>query len=350
MSKLFKEDKFSNSFPKFNKFKEKPLEITEILKTNYEFLNEKGNIFFESIEELGINSLNFKIFCKNGEKFALKKCRQNINYDVIFKQLDLVNKTSNFLNIFPKIYFNNDNKFLTFGKNKETYIVSEFIEGRYFSGEIFEIELVFEKIKKLFDSINKQKTKSLPLAGTFISIEEIIDNFKLFFKYESEWINYFDEEILENIKENISIMNKLINLIEEKECYEYKKISKVHIDLHPHNILITDNSRVCFLDNDSILSGNHIDSISFAILKLGRQVLVKNSNINFSLVKKCLSYFYENVEIDKIEQFKMAAYKEVLRRISLIFLINISKKDKRWNNILPIHLNALHEIPIIFSY
>ena len=120
----------------------------------------------------------------------------------------------------------------------------------------------------------------------------------------------------------------------------------MHIDLHPHNIAVSEKE-MYLLDLEAIQLSSISRSLGFAIYKLVRQSVANGTDI-----KNFYNFFNGNTFLDFLDQvnltkdeLKVAATQEVLRRIFI--LIDLLKQgDSNWAFVLPMHLNGLSEIEI----
>jgi hypothetical protein len=136
-----------------------------------------------------------------------------------------------------------------------------------------------------------------------------------------------------------------------KEC----DFALLHLDLHPHNMIMK-NSRVgAFIDLDSLMLGPINVMVGFSAFKLVRQAVCERISLPeiepTELLGSYLDGVYRNLtklEVDRT-QISLFAYAEVCRRIALIFRLNLVDNNSLWNHVLDIQIRRLLEIEILFG-
>jgi len=139
-------------------------------------------------------------------------------------------------------------------------------------------------------------------------------------------------------------LNYVINFNEQLD-----KTYPLHIDLHPHNILITKDEAI-IIDLDSIYNISLNTSLGFGYYKLLRQDIANKSHEEKS--KKLMCEIFNNTKYDNIFEPLISYYfvkKEIMRRLLLILQENLTLGSSDWNHVLNIQINALSEVDYIFQ-
>ena len=119
----------------------------------------------------------------------------------------------------------------------------------------------------------------------------------------------------------------------------------VHFDLHPHNILTSNNKVVAILDLDSVLLYPPSQALGFALVKLFRQHLSLGQK-PFSPRKTREDVLALAASISptiRIEDLLVGAQVEICRRIALITSEILTKGWSEWQGVLDIQLRTLSE-------
>jgi len=129
----------------------------------------------------------------------------------------------------------------------------------------------------------------------------------------------------------------------------------VHIDLHPHNLLLRGDKPVCILDFDSLMIGPVKIMLGFSGYKLLRQVVCFTGELkDRSSPRRHLDRYFEAIFsaygsiFTDPSDLALYAYAEVCRRITLILRLNFQEDNKDWNHVLPMHIAGLYEIGQLF--
>jgi len=230
--------------------------------------------------------------------------------------------------------------------NGYTLLFLEYIDGRYYKGH--EADLI--KSSEAIDSFHSE-FKHFAING-LEPIETLQDESNDILNLFSQEINNWDAKLG---KETTLLIKNNWNYIKdcEKESrasiryIQEQPLQALHIDLHPHNLLLNDSH--CFiLDIDSIKQSHWPTSTGFGMFKLLRQSLVldhkkgsfiKNSNDFTKTLSK--NHGYENIPW---ELLFLGAKTEILRRLLIILKGNVGNNISPWNMVLAIQINALSEV------
>jgi hypothetical protein len=353
---LFKPDIFNEQVPSFKKSDiDISIIIEDLIKKNYSRLSY-NIISVEQVQGNEINSNNYKVVTPTGV-YLIKKFVDVDEPNKLQKKMLLSNWLKNDIKL-TKIYLSNKNDFVVKNKNDNSYWgIFDFIDGSYFTGksdkELIsvgnEIGLFFKKLVKTpGDLCPRDKVEH------FINYDCLMNEIK---KSENNWHVLFGVNLSTVIKHNWDFLEKTVFLLNRnKKMILANKLTPSHIDLHPHNILVSKNSIQSILDIDSIKLDYNLVPLSFSMYKLLKQTIIirkiRNNNNEISRITKI--YFdslinnFAPLENEK-ENLYVHAAAEILRRIFIIFSLNLYKKDNRWNHVLEIHLNGIKEAKIIFE-
>ena len=349
MLELFKKDIFSNSKPIFREINKKDYDkfkfiLEEFLPDNLENL-KKIEKLYSGLEK---NSNNFKVTFFDNTKYALKRLSPLSDLHSLLIRLELIEDLTHKSNSIVRPLRNRKNKF-TFHIHGYIWILTEFFDGDYFSGDITEIDSIGKTIVNFHKNLKlSSKSKKIPIFNQFKSLKIVVNNLKRFLSKEEDWHNLFSQEecYLMNVSKEV-LKNSIFNIQEYFIDVEEDNIP-IHIDLHPHNLLINKKMQSILLDLDSIFLGNYNLALGFCCYKLGRQIIINNKSRKIYPAKLLLDSLNIDFNREVLLNYQNCALYEILRRFSIITELNIKSKDRSWNKIIPVHLAGLSEIPLIF--
>jgi len=355
--KLFTPDIFSNSVPRFTKSDATIEQLLKNIVTKYYPQVSSQFISVEQFQGNEINSNNYKVTTTSGI-YLIKKFITLNEFSKLEKTV-LLNDWLNTNNVkIGKIYTSNTNKLII--KNdidNSFWSIFDFIDGHFFTGESDdELISVAKEVGTLFE-----KLQQTPIELFSIDKVEHLKNTKQFMdKMESNnknWSSYFGTELSSTLMNNWEFLKNLhSNLIEHKELLLSDVLVPSHIDLHPHNILVSENKLKSILDIDSIKLDNSLIPIAFSMYKLLKQcILTRGIENNPSEITRVSKIYFDSlitsfsVSDKEIKNLYLFAATEIFRRISIIFFLNLYENNTSWNHVLAIHLNGLKEAEIIFN-
>ena len=345
MRKSFRSDNFSISKIKWKKVNHKKKKIIlrivskNIIKTNVNIFERDG---------LELNSNNFKIETKS-KIFLLKKWNEKLSSSEIQKFLNL-----NLWLVKKKCLVQIPQKFCN-GKylikiNQSYWSYFNYIDGVHFKGGNNELDSASSYIAKFTKEIIKYPKKNISKKFKYFSK----DDYEIILwmeKNQKKLNNIFGRRISTLIKKNLLEIIYLFKTL--KKLYKFKlKKQVIHLDLHPHNIIMKDSKVNGVLDIDSCVTGNYLTSLSYSALKLCKQCVVSMGNNSAGRIS---NRFLRNLErkfkLEKkdLRNFYIFAMSEVLRRLIYMFKISIKHKDYRWNRMIPVQINHIDECAIFFK-
>ena len=233
----------------------------------------------------------------------------------------------------------------------QPFLVMEYIDGQYFSGSPLDLILTGSAIKKLHQGFSDYSVINIP------GLEVIQDNsheiLNRFLATHDRWDLMFGSELALIIRQHVDLVvqteafctDRLTVLLEEKR-------SVLHMDLHPHNIIVG-SDRATIIDVDSLRMSVWPSALGFGFYKLARQTIAKNTLTTNILTG--MRGFFATISSDfsskhnAVEICYLGALTEILRRIIIIFEGNLDGEVSPWNQVLEIQLRALTEVSFIFK-
>lgn len=354
---LFNTDIFGDNIPKFKKSNQDTVELLQsLLIENYNKISA-DIISVEQFQGNEINSNNYKVTTTQST-YLIKKFIDIKEYN----KLQKISLLSNWLNTHQiktvQLHLSNKNEFIVKSEQDSYYwSVFDFINGSFFTGKSDnELVSVGSSIGKLFTNLSRLPSELFPKEHVeyFLNGEMLLKTMK---KNRQKWTIYFGEDLSSLLAENWEFLEQIYSLIiKNQKILASTKIAPCHIDLHPHNILIEKNQLKAILDLDSIKQNYGLVSISFSIYKLLRQSIATRGLKNNIQEISEISHLYVNSLIkefpmlkEEVENLYIYAATEIFRRIFIIFSLNLSQDNRKWNHVLSVHLVGLKEAKIIFD-
>ena len=341
---LFKKDSFSDSKMHWTELKKNSKlysQVSKVLQEFYPKIDQK--LLTLKVSGIGkLNSSNVLIKTKTHEYVMKIFPSERINSANYLEMIN-INLKDNFQNA-PLLVENLKGKGFTEYKS-DLFLLYEKVGNRHFHGKEGEFKNFFEIFKRFVNNypIDSANYVEQPLISK--DAEDILNEFILL-----EWGSNPLKKYQKKIKNSSHFLFEKIKIVQEKiKLYDLNNLRPMHIDLHPHNIAVSEKE-MYLLDLEAIQLSSISRSLGFAIYKLVRQSVANGTDI-----KNFYNFFNGNTFLDFLDQvnltkdeLKVAATQEVLRRIFI--LIDLLKQgDSNWAFVLPMHLNGLSEIEIIFK-
>ena len=347
---IFKPDIFSKSKPKWA-----PSSLNKddcIKKTIFESFQipKMVEIKIDSPSTNEVNSANYRISFLN-KKYVLKRWSRDVKKRDLLNMYDIIFFLN--MNKIPvpiTVLFKNNNKILN--KNDNFWTCSEYIKGEYFSGknnQFQKILLLTVQTTNILQSLPKAK---YPKKEVKYDKHKIIEIIKKTEKLNSNWRSIFGEKTSIILKRNWDKINQICGLLKNNNL-SAGPVYPSHYDLHPHNVLFNKNEIACLLDFESIIKIPIGYSIAYSALKQCRQLVsfTKDLNSASQIGNFYIDFLSDNLNQDNLnwlENFKILAQTETLRRIMMIFELNLQKKSN-WNKVLPTLISHLYEAEELFK-
>lgn len=172
----------------------------------------------------------------------------------------------------------------------------------------------------------------------------------------SKLLNFPNSEKSLLLENKSLLLNSWSTVLAFEEHFMESERGLIHIDLHPHNLIMNQGELAAFLDFDSIMNAPLKMMIGFSAYKLLRQVVSRRTRqlsreeMN-NLVESYLDGIYKYLPELKCGKNTLAIFTrtEICRRIAYILKLNIQDKNTQWNHVLAIQINGLKEIEILFD-
>lgn len=314
--------------------------ITKEIKQLSENYTNLGKVKTITILEPGnINSINYKIITSKG-KYVIRKTLQD--YDP--KRLLQMCKILNFLNKnkikVPHPIKNKKNRY--FEISQKIYL-TQFYEGKFFQGKNKELKDIAKNLAILHKNLEKNKIKynydpnskffKIITIKELKTIQRIIRNKKnvdLFDKKTSKNIDYLIKQVTMDYKKSNFI--KKLNI----------KKQLIHGDLHPKNVIFSNNKVKVVLDFNSMRNGFKIEDIMFSSFRFGSFYNSNPKKILNSLEIFLQTYLlYNNLDTMELENSHYFLKHMILSRISFLLKKRYFSNSNLWKKDFTKHLNSL---------
>jgi len=307
---------------------------------------------------LEINSNNFMFKVVDGNKFLLKR----IAVSTELEKLEIQYGSSEILRLadvpMPEVLANDAGSLVTIDRNQDRWTLTRFVEGDYYSGEFGALTELGSGLGRIMKALNSQNQLKLPINSAVGGLAAFEKSFLLFVGCKTDWDKFFPVDSLYLLYEHEKILCEVgEDIVNGLQQLSGLPLAAGHTDLHPHNVLVRNGQVAAFVDVDALQVNIRILSIAFAMYKLLRQYAVSEGFTVKNIIQirassqEFLRSVIDFVELsnEEIKSLKFAAQFEIYRRFLIISSLNIVHGDTAWNKVMPLHLAALHEIPIIFE-
>ena len=343
-----KEDRFSIDGPIWQEVKIKNSKEFEELINIYEklnLINKKFLFKIYQIQGLEINSSNLMVL-SNFKNFVAKK--YTVSDSIFFNsQVDLYKFIKE--KKLPGPFILDGHMPESFIEKNEGMLFLEHKKGQYYKGSFPDMKKAAASISnfiKEFQSFDSSKLQEIEILQK--NSKDIFEDFAL---QKNSWNKKFGNEIANLLESEWDYIKKCINN-SSREIVRIKKAKKfaLHIDLHPHNLLIH-KGECTVLDIDSIRLCHWPSAVGFTIFKLLRQSLThlyydRKFEQN---AKNFIATITESIHKEGIpgDVLFIGARLEILRRLLIILEGNLGEKISPWNSVLEIQINALKEVNLL---
>ena len=343
-----KEDRFSIDGPIWQEVQIKNSKEFEEVINIYEKLNLiDKKVFFRIYHHKGleINSSNLMVQ-SNFKNFVAKKYKVS-DPSFLNSQADLYKFIKKKKLSGPLILEGHMPE--SFIEKNEDMLFLEYKKGQYYKGSFPDMKKAAASISnfiKEFQSFDSSKLQEVEILQK--NSKKIFESFAL---QKNSWRKKFGNEIANLLESEWGYIKECINNSSE-EIVRIKKAKKfaLHIDLHPHNLLIH-KGECTILDIDSIRLCHWPSAVGFTIFKLLRQSLTHLSyDRKFEQnAKKFITTVTESIHKEGIsgDVLFIGARLEILRRLLIILEGNLGEKISPWNSVLEIQINALKEVNLL---
>jgi len=307
---------------------------------------EKSFFFFSK------NKKNKNLIYIKGEKkkfiikkeFILKENRYASNFEKLLNKIPV-----DFKYLIKPLEFKN--KYIQKYKIN-LFCIYPFFKGNYFDGSKKQVKIIAKAIFKVFDLFSKIEIKNN--YNTFSYFKKKDTNiFNYYLRNKKKLRYYFNKEISLILKNDIKV------IFQSWKCYrnfDFKKYhgkkTLCHSDIHPHNILLNQNTcKILDYSKSKYMHAGYC--LSYSFFKLGKQIILKNKNkIEAIKTLNILKFYYMNLFVKfkvNIIYLQELALIEIIRRI--IYALKILKKDHKNSvqYILPTLVKNFYESKYFFK-
>lgn len=357
--KVFQPDLFSDPLPHFYSMENNRHEAREIsaLFTGHYKKHGGSPVAIWKSGALEVNSRNFRIDTDRGT-VLLKKLSPSANEKpVLENQQALVGWLKNEGIPVPAPILADDGYYLCPSGNSEYWTAMTFVEGRFFTGGNDSVANAARAIGHLHKTL-KAAPAALPIDRRYAHLSA--DDRTLFEEVltgDPEVLANFDEldaRLLEQSRE--FLQRNWQTVLRHQEIYRSSEAELIHIDLHPHNLLMLEDRVAAFIDFNSLKAGPLNMMLGFSAYKLLRQaVQTADQAMTVANCRALTNNFLDNfyAELPELaagrDSVGIFALAEVCRRIGIIFHLTLRRRDKTWNHVLKVHLAGIREIELLFG-
>jgi hypothetical protein len=231
------------------------------------------------------------------------------------------------------------------------FIAMNYIPGHYFSGSKQDLSLAGSAIRQFHEGFSDYTVFGLTELPVLQSNSSQI--LTRFLATNDEWDSKFGADLACLLRKNIDLL-----VDTEAKCSAGLSTllsierSFLHVDLHPHNIIIGAN-QATIIDVDSLKLVAWPSALGFCFYKLARQSIVFQDvgKTNFSELKDFFKIIVSDYGISesRVDVCFLGGLTEILRRILIILEGNLDARVSPWNRVLEIQLRAISEIYFLFG-
>ncbi len=353
---LFSPDLFSDSHVRFIKTSEQNSSLVQaLIESHYSGLGAVSSEVRQS-GAIELNSNNFK-FEANGRSYILKRIpKANNDLEEKNTQAKCVNSLFGQGLKVPKIQLSDLSDQLVIEHNEAYWCLMNCVQGDYFSGDGAELLSAGSTIVDLFISLGESSEDANKFRVIKLPSDSDLELLKNVYDEKDTWVNKLgrDHAFLLNtywkklVKDASSVVANHSSLV--ASC------GVCHIDLHPHNILMSGEQVTAILDFESLLIAPVDVMIFFNLYKLSRQTVVANpKRLESGYIQNVLNGIIADLNraniIGSIQPTRaiLLAKAEVIRRVLIILKLCLLDGVNDWNHVLPVQLIALYEVEILFN-
>jgi Ser/Thr protein kinase RdoA (MazF antagonist) len=301
----------------------------------------------ERLQGLEINSRNFRLTTRNG-RFLLKRWSEAAESSAIERTLELMEWLGSHQLPVP-IPLRLGERLVNHCGSRWTLF--PFIEGSWFAGRPEELEATAEISGRLSVVLSRIPHRLHPGVGPDHLSNGDDEVLALMEHERPRWETMFGGEhasLLENCWADL--MHQWRRLRDDRPCGG--AVQAVHFNLHPHNLLLDGGQVTAVLDFEACTVMPLGYAVAFAGLKQGRQAVVTHGDaraanaIGAPFLRRII---HVCPPLEELTRFADLALAETLRRLSIIFRLNVEKSVTTWNKVLPIQLAHLSESRLLFN-
>ena len=217
------------------------------------------------------------------------------------------------------------------------WCVMDYVDAGYFSGAgeqlgqaAAAVTALFRALQSAPASLQPQKRIEHPLQDWRALLEKLERNRGGLSEVESALLRQEWPAVTAALAEAIALAPML------------ESASLCHIDLHPHNVLVSGGRVAALLDFPSLVLAPAPSMHAFNLFKLARQAMVARG------VRTPPAELLRQLQGAPRYPARLAKT-EILRRLMLILQLNVESGNREWNHVLPVMLLALREADVLFA-
>lgn len=313
----------------------------------------------ERLGGLGVNSSNHRVAA--GDRAFLLKRIPVAEAAALRTQVAFANRLGDEGLPVPRTQRDAAGEFVT-SAGDAAWTVQSFTDGQHFAGELDELEPTARLVGRLAAACDRSPSrlapsKQIPLVGdeeraTFAALDARSgDVSDLLEEALAEPLRRGWADVAETLEASLALTAQLA------------PAAIVHIDLHPHNLLIRDAEPVAILDHASFCLASVPVMVAYAAHKLLRQVVCAQRSGQGTVgddatsIRPLVDRFVRSLGEECSEVSPLAgerahigelARAEITRRL-FIALDLVLRDDRRWAHVIPMHLDALEESRLLFG-
>lgn len=259
---------------------------------------------------------------------------------------------------FPRLYQSKQGRFVIESEGMLCYLMEDFDRSQYAGEDGDALLKIILQMGRMFRYFEKKPMPHhlFPPRVYFSSEDEII--FESLVQSLEDGTVDRDGSIGRQVRQYGSMFvekyQESRSLFYRKKWHELPR-RLVHIDLHPHNILVRPDGSICFLDFESLRAANPYACLGYAIFKLIRNaVALRGAAITemegIRLRNHFLQCLLESAELnlEDVSLLKLGAQVENITRF--LTILKNAETRARWGDRLPMFGKALAgEIDYVFE-
>lgn len=357
MEGMFCPDLFSDATPKFRDAPQ-PLvsEVSAILREHYRGIGVPESRMFQS-GAIEVNSNNFLVRAGR-ERYIVKRWPAGSAAEIAARRTQAA--LANWLALggvaLPRVVEAGDAGELVVEHGGISWCVLHFVDGAYFSGQGEEFLHAGIAMRALFRALHAAPDALRVAQAIRHSPAQAQDMLSALDRDRSRWPSIFGQPDAARLRDAwTDIATALADTLRIEPDLD-ATTALCHIDLHPHNVLVSGGRVTTFLDFCSLLRAPVGSMVAFNLFKLARQSIVARGAGGLqadvrALRDRVLDDLAASGLIPGHAPAALArlAKAEILRRLLLIVRLNVERADRDWNHVLPVQIRALREADVLFS-
>jgi hypothetical protein len=339
--KLFQPNNLSRGRPEFAPVTDSSIggEIISLLTQHYHF-PEFSELRISAFVGANISSHNFKLETTAAKTFL--KSREEHHLAQTRREAELTFALSELGQPVPRIIRAHNNELVTLHEGK-CWVLYEFQEGDYFSGEDNELQAAAEAFGSLSLAAQQLFSDAVVTPEALPpGLAELLNRSKA--TELTALCSPHEQFILQNVE------------LIERQMELFDRSVPVHLDYHPLNLLLHENRVACIVDLEHLKPYPVVAGLGFAGYKLIRQAMVDDTFRTRELneraaVSTWLHGWQKSFPADQFTagELGIGARFRILKLIHLILDAFINQHDARYVYDLEKQILSLYEADMIFG-